>query len=59
MNIVFTNESMGILLLVMDTLNLYCGVEKTILPAAQICGLAKRFERFLAIDVDRHREFAR
>ena len=57
MDIVFTNESMRILLLVIDTLNLYCGVEKTILPAAQICGLAERFEGFLAIDVDRHGEF--
>ena len=58
MNIVFTNESMWILLLVINTLHLYCGVEQTILPAAQICGLAERFEGFLAIDVDRHREFS-
>ena len=58
MDIVFTNESMRILLLVVNTLHLYGGVEQTILSAAQICGLAKRFERFLAVDVDCHGEFA-
>jgi hypothetical protein len=57
-NVVLAVEVMWIHLFVVNAFNLNCGVEESILAAAQVRDGGQCFQRLFRLDVNSHREFA-
>lgn len=57
-NVVFTNEVMGVLLFVVDSFDLDSCVEQVIFASAQVSHCGKGLEGLAALDVDGHRQLA-